>query len=248
MRQQKTMYELYGEIAKEVDDETLIAGRAGIQKYAEPLIIHDVIGKLNLNQNDLVLEIGCGSGLLLRPLSLLVEEVFGIDHPDVITKLNNEADKIKNIHLLKGNWLSDSFDLPVFTKILIYSVIHYTVSVEEAIAFIEKALQFTVQGGEVLIGDIPNEDKRHRFNSSESGKKFNESWAKQRENFRTNKETRRDEIFKTFNSDSLIKLNDEAILSILRYFREAGHEAYLLPQPYHLPFGYTREDILIVKG
>ncbi|MNY73457.1 hypothetical protein D3C86_2122520 [compost metagenome] len=44
------------------------------------------------------------------------------------------------------------------------------------------------------------------------------------------------------------EFSDKMIFDLMLHFRNAGHEVYLLPQAKHLPFGFTREDILIIKG
>ena len=40
-------------------------------------------------------------------------------------------------------------------------------------------------------------------------------------------------------------LDDEYLMKLLLEVRNNGYESYLLPQKHELPFGYTRDDILI---
>lgn len=242
-------YEFYGKVSQSINDSTLVSGRCNIQKYAEPLIIQDVISKLEIGREDRVLEIGCGLGTILLPLAFIAKKVYGIDHPDIISRLKQQPINA-NCCLIAGNWLKDEFSIADISKIIIYSVLHYMNSAEEAFQFIEKALSYLPSGGRVLIGDIPNEDKKRRFNVSEKGILFNQEWEKQKSKFITSDERAINEIALLYKSEmeSEIKPSDEMVFSIMRHFRELGHETYLLPQLGCLPFGNTREDILIIKA
>ena len=83
----KKSFEYFGRLSRHLDDPTLIAGRYAFQKPAEKKILFDVIRKLRLENRDSLLEIGCGVGNLLIPLSFIVDKVTGIDHPDCLDKL-----------------------------------------------------------------------------------------------------------------------------------------------------------------
>ncbi len=255
------MYHIYGKMAQEIADSTVAVGRSTFQKFSETYMIQDVMNKLELTKQDRVLEIGCGTGTLLFPLSVVVAEIYGIDHPHSIARLTS-APYPDSCHLIEGNWLEDDFRLPQMTKVIIYDVIHYTRSFEQAIAFIEKSLHCVPARGKILVGDIPNADRKKRFEASDYGKKFNEWWWKQRERFRTEEEIQRDQFLSAeirkdeaanrgFSSDNQVlyfEFTDDMIADAVRHFRRAGHECYTLPQKEYLPFGHTREDLLIVKG
>lgn len=43
----------------------------------------------------------------------------------------------------------------------------------------------------------------------------------------------------------VVVFDDEVILDLIRRFREVGFSAFVLPQDPALPFGNTREDILV---
>ncbi|SFL89283.1 hypothetical protein SAMN03159341_111124 [Paenibacillus sp. 1_12] len=255
------MYHIYGLLAKEVSDSTLAVCRTTLQKYSEPYMIQDISQKLLLKQTDSLLEIGCGTATLLYPLTLLVNESYGIDHQLTIDRLNNSP-VLDNCHLISGNWLEDTFSLPKVDKVLIYSVIHYMNSFDQAIEFIEKSLSVLKDGGRLLVGDIPNSNKKERFSATNFGKEFNEKWRNTREKFTTDEERVRDTLLETLiNRDSLtntstdnnnevisFEFSDKMVVQLILHFRKQGHEVYLLPQEKYLPFGYTREDIVIIKS
>ena len=233
----------YGLLASPINNFTKLAGRYNIQDESERLVIMDIINKLEINNKDDLLEIGCGAGNLLIPLSFFVNRATGVDHPQLIKRLNNRFNDHEKIETVCGNFLQ--IDKTAFTKhytkILIYSVIHYLSNEDELKDFIQKSLSILSKGGKLLIGDIPNISKKNRFIKSETGKTFKDKWDKL-----VNEKCKNVILPKSIEKDmSLICIDDNIILQIVRYFREKGYNVFILPQDFNLPFGYTREDILI---
>lgn len=244
----QTSYEIYNNIALNVQDTTLMNGRYLNQKHAEPLIVRDIINKLALNKDDCVLDIGCGSGMITFAIANIVRKVYGIDTPSAVKKLCGAIGGDSNCEFFSGDYLENEFTHvgeEKITKILAYSVIHYLRSYNEAIQFVDKALQLLSRDGKILIGDLPNVSKKKRFLNTEYGQKFDAAF---KENYQERKqeESERDEFWK--DSAPTVMIDDEFIYRLMKYYRDLGHEVYLLPQEYYLPFGYTREDLLIVKA
>lgn len=120
--------------------------------------------------------------------------------------------------------------------IVCYSVLHYIFAETNLFAFLDRSLALLAEGGQMLLGDIPNASKRKRFFSSPAGIRFHQAF------------TGTTEIPKPgFNSIDEGKINDSVLLSLLLRARNAGYDAYLLPQPDDLPMANRREDILIAK-
>ena len=120
--------------------------------------------------------------------------------------------------------------------ILTYSVLHYVFDEGNLFGFLDKSLGLLSEGGQMLIGDIPNISKRKRFFASPSGVRYHQKFMKTREIPPVN-----------FNILEENKIDDSVIMSIISRSRNAGFDAYLLPQPDILPMANRREDILIVK-
>jgi len=118
--------------------------------------------------------------------------------------------------------------------LLTYSVLH-TVFVEANLwDFLDGSLQLLAEGGEMLIGDIPNISMRKRFFSSAHGIKFHQQFM----NVETAPEVE-------FNCLERRQIDDAVILGLISRARSQGFEAYVLPQPPGLPFANRREDVLI---
>jgi ubiquinone/menaquinone biosynthesis C-methylase UbiE len=233
----------YAQIAETKNiGHTEVAGRYAFQAAAERRIILDVADKLKLESNDSLLEIGCGPGNLLLPLSFIVEKSYGIDNAAALKRMKNRAGNTDMITALPGDFLQMELPDVRYTKILIYSVLHYLSTIDEAERFISRALGLLSPGGRLLIGDLPNSDKRARWSNSESGKEQTATWYAQVSN------AGQHPLSFQPPDERLININDETVFSIMKKGRALGYESYLLPQKSNLPFGNTREDILFVAG
>lgn len=100
--------------------------------------------------------------------------------------------------------------------------------------FLDRSLELLAEGGEMLIGDLPNTSKRRRFFSSSNGIKFHQQFM----NTQSLPEVH-------FNRSERRQIDDSVILAIISRARNQGFDAYVLPQHPGLPFANRREDVLI---
>ena len=232
-------FEVYGDLAAKDVEDTCQNGRYSIQKDAEANIPEDVIAKLKIQSSDSFLDIGCGLGLNLGPVAKIAQKVVGCDHQKVVEKAESRI-KGSNITLVGGNFLELGFD-GQFDKILAYSVLPALPDGTVLYHFIDKALSLLKPSGRMLLGDLSNADKKQRFVNSERGKKFLEDWNK---NYIAQSS---DQNLSSFSdAGPAVEINDEFVLTLLGYIRKQGFHAYLMDQPQNLPFGNSREDILVV--
>jgi hypothetical protein len=208
----------------------------------EHLIFEDIIGKLPLlcTQNKVVLDIGSGCSELPLMLIDLCQKnehtLILIDSEEMLSHLPNEP-FIKKII----GYYPDCNDL--FNKyrgevdvILTYSVLHYIFVESNIWNFLDSSLELMSDGGEMLIGDIPNVSKRKRFFSSKNGIKFHQNFIGKEE---------LPEV--SFNNIEHHLIDDSVVLSLVTRARSQGFDAYVLPQKSDLPMANRREDILIRK-
>jgi 2-polyprenyl-3-methyl-5-hydroxy-6-metoxy-1,4-benzoquinol methylase len=234
-------FENYGRRARDLKDPTCVAGRYALQATAERQILPDVAQKLQLGPEDRLLDIGCNVGNLLIPLSFLVGSVTGVDHANCLEKLRTRY-QAENLRLLPGNFLEVTID-EHFDKILCYSVLHYLADEREVDRFLSKALRLLAPGGKALFGDVPNQSRKERFLNSEQGNAFERQWQ-ERVNKKTDNHNPQIELVP---DHTLVQFDDELLLQICGKYRNEGFDCYILPQPSHLPFGNTREDILFIR-
>ncbi|MGH8294092.1 MAG: SAM-dependent methyltransferase [Steroidobacteraceae bacterium] len=208
----------------------------------EELIFGDIIGKLsNLqDRSKMILDIGPGcSGLPKRLIghSLAHEHALVlVDSPEMLAHLPDGAGitKVPGFYPDCGQAL-DSWK-GLFDVILCYSVFHYIFIEAGFWKFLDYSLELLAEGGQMLIGDIPNVSKRKRFFSSAAGIRFHQSFTG------TDDVPRVD--FRTIETN---RIDDAVILGVIMRARAQGCDAYWMPQSPALPMANRREDVLIVK-
>jgi SAM-dependent methyltransferase len=238
-----TSFENYAAIAQTLTvKDTEIAGRYEFQAAAERLIVPDVLRKLDICNEDSLIEIGCGTGNLLIPLSYFVAQASGLDNFGVIGRLKSRIGGASQMCLYEGDFLTTSIPLTSFSKVLIYSVIHYLEDESAVIAFVDKALQLIKPGGRLLIGDVPNLDKKKRFSETKRGIALSKQWQNQVHAAGPHP------MSLLPRDTSLVKITDRLIVGLIEHGRSKGFESYVLSQPPELPFGNTREDLLFIAN
>ena len=226
---------------KKTVSNTEVAGRYGFQDVAEKAILADLVRKLSLDGSDTLLEVGCGPGNLLIPLSYWVAHGTGIDNEIALARLNARGADAARVTTLAGNFLTMPLPTRVYSKILVYSVIQYLDTLETALAFIGRALSLLQPGGRMLLGDLPNSDKKKRWSSSSAGIEVGAAWKQQIN-------AAGEHPLADLPIDAkLVTVNDQFVMNIMLNARQAGVESYLLSQSPALPFGNSREDILFVR-
>ncbi len=244
MAQPKTIYDGYGELSARATCATALAGRYPTQAAAETLIAGDVAAKLALGPTHTLLEIGCGVGNLLIPLSFRVATATGVDHPAIVARARTRfADP--SLAWIEGQFPDVVLAGP-FDRILIYSVVHYLDSLAAVEDFLDRALDLLAPGGRLLIGDLPNSDRKRRFQASPAGQAFETEWRAMSIGAADAAE-RRAQAEAFGGTTSLGAFSDADILALLGRYRRCGCHTYVLAQDPALPFGHTREDLVIVK-
>lgn len=209
----------------------------------EELIFQDIVRKLpNLGRKgQTILDIGPGCS---GPAFMLIElcrarghQLILVDSAEMLGHLPNEP----FIQKVAGKYPEECAGLlhdrrGKIDVIISYSVLHYIFAETNLFDFLNKSLALLAEGGQMLLGDIPNISKRKRFFTSPAGIRFHQAF------------TGTNEIPKMeFNSIDEGKIDDSVLLSLLLRARISGFDAYLLPQPEDLPMANRREDLLITK-
>lgn len=238
----KVSFENFGIRAENLDDHTLVAGRCVSQRESEKRILKDILRKLDIQPGDDCLDVGCGTGNLMIPLSFVAGTVTGIDHPACIEKLRLRFADQAQVRLIAGDFLDTPIPGP-FDKVLVYSVLHYLKNRDAVFDFMDKVVALAAPGGRILLGDIPNEARKARFLQSQQGRLFDAEWRRNQKNATGVPDV---ELELAPDAD-LVRFDDELILAMILKLRKDGCNAYVLSQPPDLPFGFTREDILIEK-
>ena len=120
--------------------------------------------------------------------------------------------------------------------ILVYSVLQYVFREANVHAFFDACLDLLADGGQLLIGDVPNRSMRRRFFASAAGLRFHQDFTGRVEAPRVD-----------FNQLEPGLIDDAALVGLLLRARTAGYHAFLVPQAADLPMANRREDLLVVR-
>jgi hypothetical protein len=209
----------------------------------EELIFADVLAKLRSleGESKTILEIGPGCSHLPVMLAAVCKErwhrLHFVDSPEMLALLPEEA----FIHKWPGRYPDDVHALFAqlngrVDTIIAYSVIQYVFAEGNLWDFLDRSLSLLADGGEILLGDVPNITMRKRFFSSPAGAQCHREY------------TGRDELPEVrFNQIEPGQIDDSVVLAILARARAQGFHAWVVPQREDLPMANRREDILIRK-
>jgi 2-polyprenyl-3-methyl-5-hydroxy-6-metoxy-1,4-benzoquinol methylase len=206
----------------------------------EHLIWHDIKSKLtNLNlSKKLILDIGPGCSQLPR---LLLEQAGGNDSKVLFCDSQEMLSQLPDSHYIEkiegpfpACWDKFTTYTGAVDTIIVYSVLHYIFIEANMWNFLDCCLELLNHGGQLLLGDLPNNSKRQRFFESPKGIDFHQQYTA------TN-------TLPQTQTSSIGKLDDSVIMSLLMRARSQGFDSYVLPQADNLPMANRREDILIVR-
>ena len=214
--------------------DSLRAGR-------ESEIFQDICAKLPLldqGEELTVLDIGPGCSdlpnLVIDHCKARKNRLILVDSLEMLADLP-EGDGIEKIEgpfpqcapLLEG--LRGATDV-----ILCYSVLHYVFVEGQIFSFLDAAIKLLRPGGGMMIiGDVPNASMRRRFLASAAGAAFHRAY--------TGSDASPDP---GFNQAAEGEIDDAVLISLISRARASGVDAWILPQPPHLPMSNRREDLI----
>jgi hypothetical protein len=209
----------------------------------EPKIFSDIRKKLTLldSSEQRVLDIGPGCSDLPRMLIDLCRQnghrLALIDSTEMLEQLPDEnfIEKVAALYPTGCPDLIESLRGSI-NVILCYSVLHYILVDTAFFRFLDTSLSLLAQGGQMLIGDIPNISKRKRFFASEAGAAFHRSFM--------NTAELPEVVFNRIEHD---QVDDAVVMALMLRARTQGFDAYVVPQDPGLPMANRREDILITR-
>ncbi|WP_344854066.1 amino acid adenylation domain-containing protein, partial [Pedobacter jeongneungensis] len=123
--------------------------------------------KPHLSSSNTVLEVGCGSGLIMFELAPLVSSYVGTDISNEVLKIckhDIEAGKFKNIELKELNAQEiDQFGEATFDVIIANSVIQYFPSLDYLRRFLLKCVNLLSENGVLFLGDIMDKSLQKEY-------------------------------------------------------------------------------------
>ncbi|KUO42675.1 MAG: hypothetical protein APU95_03080 [Hadesarchaea archaeon YNP_N21] len=110
---------------------------------------------MDLVHEDLLLEAGCGAGMLLGPLSVHVHKIVGVDYAYSMVKRCKSL--FPQLDVITAEVRKLPFHKDTFDKIVCFSVFQYFPDLEYAKEVLVEFIRVCRWGGRVFIGDVPDE-------------------------------------------------------------------------------------------
>jgi ubiquinone/menaquinone biosynthesis C-methylase UbiE len=215
--------------------------RGGISDEDSEKIVCDVIQKLNAKPGEIILEIGCGIGIIGRRLSEMGISYIGMD---IIFELIKRANFKRSslMSFFQGDAQKMPFSEASFDRVILYGVILYLPPeiFEQILLEIKKILK---PGGILLIGDVPNPRNVKKFlGRYHANKDVEKSFSK----FKLAAFLMKKKIQRIFNLPGGGWYTPDQLMSILDQHSFNGE---IIRQNQSLPFGHYRYDcIASIKG
>lgn len=252
-RRQARSVERYRAIAR---DPRATAASAASRPASElgkgAAIWRDIRAKLGVRRGERLLDLGCGFGEVthqcLRDSRRLNLKLVLFDIDEVIDRLKREfGDRLPRSARCHAGVFPAQVPATFrkerkFDCILAYSVLHYT---DRPRAFIAAACRLLAPGGRLLVGDLPNVNRKGRFLASDSGRAFEARYRGVPPSRLPRYADHKD--YARRSSGQNPRINDALVCGVLRECRRLGLDVFVLPQPAGLPFSQTREDLLICR-
>ncbi len=245
----------YDGVVRETSNLAVTVGRGEDDLEKSEFIWQDIKSKLRFERAGRVLDIGCGYGevtkLLLRHATDLELKVQLVDVPGVIDAIaeNFSALLPPDAKLVPGLFPHDFADLiasgETFDYIIVYSVVHCS---DEPRRIVDAAAKLLAPGGKLLVGDLPNIDKKGRFLSTEFGRRFEADYRGLPVDEVPSYSDYRDYVSRGLRQEENRVICDEFVFKLLEDYRSQGFDAFVLDQDERLPFSFTREDLLLIRG
>lgn len=125
-------------------------------------IILDVIQKLELNENDDVLDLCCGNGLITSAVAENCNSIVGVDFSEPMIEIARESHSLNNIKYVNLSVLDITFEnLQIsrpFTKLYMYEGLQYFHD-DQFPELIRTLLALSDEGVVMLFGGVPDKDK-----------------------------------------------------------------------------------------
>ena len=150
--------------AREKKDIRLISGW-GNRTFQEMIFaITDVAKKLDLKNEDRLLDVGCGAGLFEIAYTHWIKEIYGVDYSEEIVEVaKKNTGKYDNVIIEKADIRNLPFKAEFFDKVLANSVIQYLYDLDEVKGAFEELKRVTKKQGRILVSLIPDANKKDVF-------------------------------------------------------------------------------------
>ncbi|MEL0588738.1 MAG: amino acid adenylation domain-containing protein [Planktothrix rubescens PR222] len=134
--------------------------------------VNSIVDRIKQHQPQRVLEIGCGTGMLLLRIAPTCQSYWGIDAAQqglnyIQQQLNTQPGNWSHIQL-KQRLADDLSEIATqsFDTIVINSVVQYFPNIDYLVTVLEQAVKAVMSGGRIFVGDVRSLPLLSAFHSS----------------------------------------------------------------------------------
>lgn len=249
----------FGGLAEREPNEVCASGRhsscnAGVIRDIQK----DIANKLHLGSSDVLLDIGCGTGLIGRYLSIIVGNTVGVDFgQEVLFRARRTLQANNNdMSLIQADMTALPFRDATFDKVLCYSTVHYLPDYEQFKQALLEMTRVAKSGALILVGDIPEKNRKELW--VKGGRKKGESAIRYlvrrlgdkavllKYNINAFLDMRRSSKLGIDHTETPPGMSYDAE-TIMHILGEMGIKGDILDQLGSLPFSHTRVDLILEK-
>ena len=130
------------------------------------LTTQNIHSKLQIDENDTVLDVCCGNGLITNEIAKKCKSIIGVDLSNIL--IENAKQNYPNIKFIKANAteLSQKINPHTFDKIYLQFSFQYLDKKKEGEKVISEMLKILKPNGKIFIGDIPDKEKLWTYYNS----------------------------------------------------------------------------------
>jgi len=147
------------------DDDLALNGYKAprvISYWTDPVrerFLNDIVSKLSLSKDLRVLDVGCGTGMILRKIGVHVAHITGIDFSAGMLAIARHR-LPHNAILQQANAAALPFKDEVFDRVVCYHVITNFLNDDFTRKVLTQLVRVTRKGGFVFVGNTPDYDKK----------------------------------------------------------------------------------------
>ena len=210
------------------------------------MIIEDVLSKIPVTKNDVVLDVGCGTGVITIPLSKHCQHIHALDSGAKVlekARARCKEEHVANITYYLGSALDLPFEENSFNHVLMYGVIHLFENEEQVNRAVAQLVRVCKPGGRILIAEIPDQKSRQEFEQRQKTPREMELLN----DFNANR-AEYDRLFKEHisNFPSAAPLAFDCA-KLVAYGETIGCQGSVVKQDIRQPFSLTRRDVVLIK-
>ncbi len=161
---QPTDWTAFWDSRADIESDFKAIGGGGWNEIGFLHAFREIVQTLDLQKDDVVLDIGCGTGLVSLAMSPLVASVKGIDlSPRLVERSRDNLKGVDNAAFNVGSLTETGEAESSYTKVLAYSVLQYLDGEDAVRQACAEAARVLVPGGRGLLAANPDPQKRELY-------------------------------------------------------------------------------------